>query len=28
MGHQSQLLWSHIQAWRLPALQNLPKRPH
>jgi hypothetical protein len=28
MGRQGQLLQSHIQAWWLPPLQNLPKRPH
>jgi hypothetical protein len=28
MGCMGQLLRSHIQAWRLPPLQNLPKRPH
>jgi hypothetical protein len=28
MGHQGQLLWSHIQARQLPPLKNLPKRPH
>jgi hypothetical protein len=28
MGCQGQLLWSHIQARGLLAIQNLPKRPH
>jgi hypothetical protein len=28
IGCLSQFSWSHIQAWWLPTLQNLPKRPH